>query len=229
MKKEQLDELYHLLRVASNHASNTMVKTGLSDLEVIDTIGGLSKHLLAGGDYPALIKFSMYYGRRFLLKPTYEAIEHTSWQFDRIIELGAGTGWLGRGLSAELDLLPCVFIDKRPWVLIDTIADLETKEGRQEVLGLLKDGDLLVMADLLHCLKTPKEIMSCFSKWPMAILEYCSTDTEYMESYTTQIARYGANPVMVESYADMFPDREVEIVDLDPYILILVDKEGGHD
>ena len=93
------------------------------------------------------------------------------------------------------------------------------------MLSAMKDGDLIVAADLLHCLDDPKKIMSHFSKWPMAILEYAPTNEEYAGSYSTQIKRYGADPIEPESFEDMFPDRNVEIVDLDPYILMLVEAK----
>ncbi len=66
MNKDQIDELYHLLRLASNMKGTGLVKTGLFVHEEVNTIYGIAKHLLAGGDYPALVRFSMYYGERFL-------------------------------------------------------------------------------------------------------------------------------------------------------------------
>lgn len=220
--KEQVDELYHLLRVASNMKASGM---GLTTHEEVDIIYGLTRHLLAGGDYPSLIRFSMYYGRRFLVGPTREAIVKTGWRPSRIVDLGSGLGWLGRGISTEFELIPCLFVDKRPWVFTDLVADLETEQGMAKVFSAMKDRDLIVAADLLHCLDNPKGIMSRFSKWPMAILEYCPTNMEYADSYSTQIKRYGATPIAAEDFVGMFPGRKVDIVDLNPYILLLVEAE----
>lgn len=222
MDKDQIDELYHLLRVASNLESSG---TGLTAREEINIMRGLTRHLFAGGDYLALIQFSAYYGTRFLLKPACEAIVKAGWNPRRVVELGAGLGWLGRGVSASLELVPCLFIDKRQWTLIDIIADLETDQGIEEVLTVMKDGDLIVAADLLHCLVDPKGIMSQFSKWPMAVLEYCPTSVEYASSYSMQIKRYGATPIEPDDFAGVFPGRRVDIVDLNPYILLLVEAE----
>ncbi|GAH60696.1 unnamed protein product, partial [marine sediment metagenome] len=119
----------------------------------------------------------------------------------------------------------CLFVDKRMWALTDLIADLETDQGLEEILTVMKDSDLIVMADLLHCLDDPKGIMSQFSKWPMAILEYCPTNMDYASSYSTQIKRYGAASIEPESFAGMFPGRKVDIIDMDPYILLLVGGE----
>ncbi len=227
VKKEQIDELYHLLRVVSNGDISTeeFARTGRPQREVNRIFHGLSRHLLAGGDYDALIQFSAYYGSRFLLKPACEAIDKTGWAPVGIVELGAGFGWFGRGVSALFESIPCLFVDKRHWVLIDIVADLETEHGLSKVLSAMREGDLIVAADLLHCLDDPKGIMSRFSKWPMAILEYCPISNDYAESYTTQLRRYGANPLATEVFEELFPGRRVDIVDIDPYILLLVEAE----
>lgn len=218
MDKSQIDELYHLLRCASNEK-----KTDIQAFSVQHLVYGLARHLLAGGDYPSLIQYSSWYGGRFLVDPTYEAIKGAGWKIDRVVELGAGTGWLGRALASKLGFLPTLFTDKRPWTMIDIVADLETQQGMEKVLSVMRDGDLIVAADLLHCLDDPKDIMSHFSKWPMAILEYCPTNKEYADSYSTQIRRYGATPIFPGAFAGMFEGRKADIVDMDPYILLLVE------
>ncbi len=223
MNKEQVDELYHLLRVVSN-----MKDTGAAGMEwfvqeEIDTIYGITRHLLAGGDYLALVKFCAYYGRRFLLQRVCDKLTETGWNPSRIVDLGAGLGWLGRGVATHFETVPCLLVDKRPWALIDIVANLETEEGLNKVLSVMKDGDLIVASDLLHCLDDPKGIMSQFSKWPMAILEYCPTDIEYATSYSTQLKRYGATSIEPDDFAGVFPGRKVDMADLDPYILLLVE------
>jgi len=227
VNRQEVDQLYHLLRVASNAVREQGVnsKTGLTPQEEVNVFRGLCNHLLGGGDYPALIRFSQYYGERFLLESTLRAVRGTEWQFSRVVELGAGLGWLGRGVAAGLGSLPTLFVDKRSWVLIDVVANLETEAGIEVVLNQLKEGDLIVAADLLHCLDNPTEVIGHFSKWPLAALEYCSANTDHDTSYCTQIGRYGATPIMPEDFRDMFPGRKVDIVDLEPYILLLVDKE----
>lgn len=228
MNKEQIDELYHLLRVTSNIVQGKPVnlKTGLTPAEEVSVLYGLCRHLLAGGDYNALIKFSAYYGERFLLEPTYRAIQRQNWSPTRVVDFGSGLGWLGRGLAANLGLLPTLFVDKRPWTLVDVVADLETEEGRTRVFSMMKDGDLIVMSDFLHCLDNPKEVMEPFSRWPVAALEYCPTRVDYRDSYSTQVSRYGAKPVSSEALQDIFPSRRIDAEDLDPYILLLVDRAG---
>jgi len=222
MDKQQIDELYHLLRVVSNMGASGI---GYTAHEESDIVYGLARHLLGGGDYSALVRFSMYYGRRFLTEPVREAIAKAGWRPSRIIELGSGLGWLGRSVGAEFNLIPCLFIDKRPWAFTDIIADLETEQGLGKILSVMEDGDLIVAADLLHCLDDPKGIMSNFSKWPMAVLEYAPTNEDYADSYSIQIKRYGATPIRPEDFVDMFPGRKVDIVDMDPYILLLVEAE----
>lgn len=229
MTKEQLDEFYHLLRVASNTTAvkNAMdLTTGLTQGEEQEILYGICRHLLAGGDYAALVGFSQYYGQQFLVNPTYDAIKSTGWEFDRVVEFGAGLQWLGRSLAAKFGCLPALFIDKRPWVLTDIVADLETLKGRKEVLDALKPRDLIVMADFLHCLEDPKEVMSSFSNWPKAILEYCPSDQLHRQSFNNQLARYGGSPIDPGSYIGMFPRAEwLDVIELDPYMLLLVGPE----
>lgn len=225
MTREEIDQLYHLLRKVSNIAGEIDTTTGLTPAEEISVYEGLCRHLLSGGDYLALVRFSSYYGTKFLVEPTYEATKKTGWEFSRIVEFGSGLGWLGRGLSARLGLLPCMFIDKRPWTLTDVVADLETEKGREQVLGEMRDGDLIVMCDFLHCLDNPEEVLEPFSKWPMVVLEYMPTNPGHRKSYFTQISRYGATPFHPEGVTGVFealPGRSVDAVDLDPYLLFLV-------
>lgn len=221
MNKEEIDELYHLLRRASNIRVDPTA--GLTPLEEINILYGLCRHLLAGGDYAALIKFSQYYGRRFLLKPTCDAISKTGWAFTRIVEFGAGLGWLGRGVAAEFNLLPTLFIDKRPWVMIDVVADLETEKGIEVALSHLREDDLIIMCDFLHCLDAPEALVSTFQHWPIVILEYSPVDPSHRESYSIQAARYGAKPIKPENYMTMFPGRKVDVKEADPYIILLVE------
>lgn len=222
MKKEQLDELYHLLRVATN--------TGYAQqsTEITDAICGLAGHLLAGRDYLRLIQYSRYYGEKYLLDPTYEAIRARGWQPKRFVDLGAGLGWLGRGLAVRFKIAEVLTIDKRPWVTIDVVADLELGSGLRIVNEQLKEGDILVMSDLLHCVENPEGILKAFAGYSMAILEYMPADKAYAASYRKQIKRYGGNPLqagelIVEILSRL--GRKTDVIDLDPYVLILIDKE----
>lgn len=227
MNKRDFDQLYHLLRVASNDAAKGDInhKTALTSVEVGGVVYGIARHLLAGGDYLALVKFSCYYGENFLVAPTIKAIRKTGWPFTRVVEFGAGMSWLGRGVAASFGLLPTMFVDKRAWTLIDTVADLEAENDRRKVLNRMAAGDLIVMSDFLHCVENPKEIIEAFAGWRMAVLEYCPTDSEYRESYSEQITRHGAKPIVAEEYAEMFAPRYMDVVDLNPYILILANRE----
>jgi len=225
LKKQEIDQLYHLLRQASNISEDYRINTKacLTPQEQINVIYGLCRHLLAGGDYSALVQYSQFYGLSYLLEPTFQAIKSIGWQPKRIVDFGAGLGWLGRGLAAKFGLLPTLFVDKRPWSLINLVADLETQEGIDAVLNELSDGDLIVSCDLLHCLEDPQQEMADFSGWPMAMLEYYPTNQEFKKSYSLQIHRYGACSLTYPELKDVFPDRVSRTIPIDPYILMLVD------
>lgn len=220
MDKERMDELYHLMRVASNSAAQQKRP------DIASSIYGLSRHLLAGGDYLNLIQYCAYYGESFLLQPTCEQLHIKGWKPERIVEFGAGLGWLGRGLSVMFSGLPALYVDKRHWTMIDIVADLETAEGMNKVAKQMRTGDLIVMSDFLHCIESPKKLLTAFSSFPMAILEYMPTNEEYVASYTSQLERYGGNPIPAGTLESMLSSlgRRTDIKDLDPYILILIDS-----
>ncbi len=224
MEKGQLDELYHLLREVSNEGSRTY------PTDITDAIYGLAGHLFAGTDYLRLIQYCKFYGEKFLLQPTYEAIQERGWQPSRIVEFGAGLGWLCRGLAVKFKTADVITVDKRPWVGTDILTDLETPAGRDQVKLLLKDGDIIVMSDFLHCVESPLDILKAFPECPMAILEYLPVNRAYAESYRTQLRRYGGNPIQsVELISDMLGGlgRKADVRDLEPYILMLIDKEDS--
>lgn len=226
MEKKEIDQLYHLLRRLSNieDEKDSRGKATLTNQEQIHTYYGLCRHLLAGGDYQALVQYSQMYGEMFLIEPAYKAIRRANWKPTRIVELGAGLGWLSRGLSAKFGLMPYLLVDKRPWPLTSIVADIETQKGVSEVLRNLKGGDIIVVCDVLHCLDDPYEVMANFSGWPTLVLEYMPEDDNFRESYSTQIMRYGANPLLrIDDFDRIFPCRAHTISDANPYVMLLIE------
>lgn len=187
MDKDFIDRLYHELRL--------LCISG--DPNESTAVLGITTHLTKpGGDYPGLLQFLAYYGSRFLLEHAYRAVCMHLEKPERIVEFGAGLAWLGRGLSNRFGV-PSLHIDKRQTPFIDLIADLEAEQGRKLVLSAMKDGDLIVMSELLHCLDDPREVLASFSRWPMLIIEFRGHDVrEYANSYVDQIAKFGCKPVV---------------------------------
>lgn len=222
MEKHELDTLYHLLRKVSNEGNQQ------TSTEITDAVFGLAGHLLAGRDYLRLIQYSRYYGEKFLLGSTYSAIENHRWFPKRLVDFGAGLGWLSRGLAVKFKGIPeVVTVDKRPWGGTDVLADLEELKGIELVYSQMKNDDIIVMSDFLHCITNPKEILTRFSAWPMVILEYSPIDEDWAKSYGEQVGRYGGNCITPEALTKILEgiSRGVDIQDLDPYILILVDRD----
>ena len=221
MFKEQVDELYHLLRVVSNDAAD-------DDRDQNDAFVWLVKHVLEGGYYLGLVKYCAFYGEKFLLQRTYEAICDTKWEFTRIAEFGAGLGWLSRGLASKFKIADVITVDKRLWGAINLVADLETSSGLGVVGEALRKGDLIVMSDFLHCVENPGSILHAFSEYPMAVLEYMPTNTTFTESFNNQLRRYGGDPINAEEMLKIVKStgRYTVIIDLDPYVLMLIDKEA---
>ncbi len=185
MKREEIDQLYHQLR---------RVCTESDGLEK-NALHGLASHLLSHkGDYTGLLSFLDYYGAEYVLpdikKLLMQAASKTGFDFMRVVELGAGFGWLGRGLSTAFSV-PALLCDGRQWTGIDVVADIESTNGIKRILDELLPGDLIVMADVLHCLDNPAHVLSHFCKYPMLIVEYRHINQDYMDSYNAQIAKFG--------------------------------------
>ncbi len=223
MHKEEMDELYHLLRKASNEGS------GNYSAEPANVVYGMAKHLLEGKDYLRLVQYCQYYGEKYLLQPTYEAILEKDWSPSWIVEFGAGLGWLCRGLTVKLKASGAFTIDKRMWAATDLVADLETTDGIELVQDRLKGGDIIVMSDFLHCVEDPEIILKTFSAYPMAILEYMPTNGQWADSYQDQLKRFGGNPINSIELTGMLGrlGRQADVKELDPYILILIDQEAA--
>ena len=222
MDRKEWDQFYHLLRTVSNS----------SDEEEVMAAAGIAAHLIGeedGGYYMGLLTCLSYYGKRFLLEPVCEAAAVRKLKFDRVVEFGAGEGWLSEGMGKHF-MVPHLQIDKRGWTADTMVANLETKEGIESVLKVLKPGDLIVMSDFLHCLDNPAMTMANFPGWNTVVLEYVPFSSAYMRSYKTQLERHGAKPFHERGQiAQIFTFRGRYTYNLDPYILTIIGKMSGKE
>lgn len=195
MEKAFIDELYHQLRelcVTDN-------------IPAKEAMFGLVSHLTrSDGDYPGLLRFLDYYGTLYVLPHVMVALESVpALTACRIVEFGAGTGWLGRGIARRLGGRPTLFVDKRQYTLIDVVADLESKNGAKRVLDEMEPDDLIVMSDFIHCLEVPRKVLEPFAKWPMVVVEYMPNNTRYGRSWAEQLEKFGHDPIA--SIREVFP------------------------
>ena len=212
MNKVELDELYHNLR--------ELCVT--EDTQQKEAVLGITAHLTnPGGDYIGLLRFLSYYGENYILPRVLSALRSARIHMERVVEFGAGFGWLGRGISNANNGMPVVFIDKRQYVFTDIVADLETVQGRDRVLEQMKDGDLMVMSEFLHCVDNPEKVLRPFAKWPMLVVEYSSLSSFYMKSYNEQIKRYDC--ILVPDFRKVFPGRKLSRYDADPYAILIAE------
>ncbi len=222
MDRKEWDQFYHLLRVVSNSP----------DEEEIMAAAGIAAHLIGeedGGYYMGLLTCLSYYGKRFLLEPVCKVVTDRKLEFDRIVEFGAGEGWLSEGMGKHF-MVPHLRIDKRGWTADTMVANLETKEGIKSVLEVLKPGDLIVMSDFLHCLDNPAMTMIEFPDWNTVVLEYVPFSVAYMKSYKAQLEKYGAKPFHERGQlAEIFTFRKRNTYSLDPYVLTIVGKLHGKE
>ena len=198
MNQWEINELYHLLRRACVEG----------DREELVALKKISNHLLSYTPvYTDLNHFSDYYGRRWLAKSIQVAIDAFLEKghpiVGRVVDIGCGTGWLGKALAQHFHVPP-VLIDKRffqgmsearelggDWDLID----IEEPKGLARLKEQLMENDLIVMCDTLHCLKNQKEVIDELGSWDVFIIEYTGMSNAHYSSYDVQTKMYGSEGV----------------------------------
>ena len=197
--QQSIDHIYHLLR-------HLNVRGVDKDDELCQAIIGISEHLLSkDGDYQSLLTFNTIYGERFILPNLLEWIEMHNRPIDRVIELGCGTGWLGRGIAEHFGA-NLILTDNRARGQLDiTQLDVESEEGRYKLHSMVNEDDLVVLCDVLHCLK-PSDMIELSLAIPtncqMLVLEYKSTYYAYNNSFDEQIKKKGCIGIGVRDIAD---------------------------
>lgn len=237
ISKHQIDELYHLLRVAHG-----------SDKETRDSIIGLAYHILRKPDYVSLALYLDFYGSRYLLPEVQKFLGACgSTSASKIFDLGAGTGWVGASLARHYGT-HAVLVDKRSLVLLkysdegneSLHVDLEAQDSvnYKHLLDIITGDDLVVMVDLLHCIDKPSELLEQLKdKAPILILEYVAHEhADWRKSYSSQLVDYGAHAFdgnqilsMVEGiykevahgpHTNTKPSTHVKYQLVEPYIMI---------
>lgn len=217
MPKIWWDQFYHFLRMLCTDG----------DEEDLRIARDLFNHLTTPrGIYDSLLNYMEYYSTQFLLPTIGYYIKEFPWRttFTRVVDLGAGKGWLGRGLSEDLGLrYPPLLVDRRPWEGA-TVLDLEKQEGIQALMKMLvPPQDLIVCSELIHCLDVPSLLLDAIRDYPLVILEYDIAYLDLGASYDRQVSEYGARPIDLVGLAGLLAPREVTNRHLPPYVLLLSD------
>lgn len=201
--KDNVDQLHILLR-----------RLATEPVEIRRPIVALVHNLLIRNDYRSLLTFSQWYGETFLLP---EVIKLLNIKPKRIVELGAGMGWLGKGLAEHFGV-PYVPVDRRAFIPDVVLANLETDEGIDTLIETLEEGDFVVMADLLHCLESGRIPMLAEALYDhsVLILEY-TTKGEAGEAFTHHAKTRGCDFDYVYHIPAFLRDKEVKEADLYPY------------
>lgn len=181
MDTEHLELLYHLLRSVSNEENPKQSEAVL----------GLANHLLEEGSYEGLLAFLEFHGTNPNLILAVAALlsKHKP---QRLVDIGAGTGWLSRALTQLMGLEKPLCVDKRPWLGVSLLLDLENPENYLKLESKLSPGDCILACNFLHCIENPREFTVHFSSWPMVVIEYWPTIKSHQVSYLRQLYRYGA-------------------------------------
>ena len=187
--EKDVGEFYHITRKLSNHKRSDVLD---------EAISGIYKHLMSGPDYDGLLKFLEFYSTSYLADPINNILKNHKWiNYDRVYDLGAGRGWLGKCV-AEINQSELISVDKRDWSLTnqystDWILNLEDPYSIGKLVGGLDPAnDLVCMSEFLHCINNAKELLEALVPFPLLIVEYIGRTEEHFSSYKKQLARYSA-------------------------------------
>lgn len=210
--QQEWDAFYHVLRKVSVS----------KDLDEQVAATALTAHLTSrGGNYAALLDFLAFYGTRFIAPRVKEQLRSfdTGFRPRRIVEIGAGIGWLGRELG-EFYEAEVLLIDKRPWTPDTVVIDVEAINGMDTLLKVLNEGDLVVCCELIHCLEESKqiELLRKLTTFPTLIVEY-DFGHEYSESYLEQISSLGASRF---AHSNIAAQNPVFTRKIPPYVMYVM-------
>ncbi len=224
MEKEQVDQLYHLLRQLSNEAADPSTTVDkLSQLTVSQeaaAIKGLINHL-DKSNYPQLLSFSTMYGMKYIVPAVAKIIKQNNVQVNRFLDVGCGNGWLGINLSLRFNKSH-VLIDKREHIFGTIPLNFEIPKDMDTFKSMIADYDVITMCDFLHCVDNPKAILDAIPWNNIVVVEYIPSKESYMDSYKSQLARYGASSFTHEELCDILYPRVLDMIDADPYEIFLL-------
>ena len=186
MNEESIDQLYSNLRYLS-YTEEPEWKKAISDL---------TNYLLGDGHYESLVNFESQYGKYFLLPHFINIACRMEASIRRVVDLGCGLGWLGDGLHKALDLeLPPLLVDKRPWTKDCFIFDLEQEDLCKLFDEYIKEDDLIVCSELIHCLDNVSKLrlIDTIKNYSFIICEFGCSDRRLAETYDHQCILKGCS------------------------------------
>jgi len=196
-----IDQVYHSLRVANTELP----------IDAVEALGRIAHHLLSkDGDYPALLDFLSYYGTKYLSADILSAVACSRIQFERVVELGCGSGWTSNVISTRYGV-PRLKTDNRQWSKDIVVIDLENVNGITHFKEMLVPNDLIVLSDVIHCLNLPtrSKLLYELIDYDVLVLEYLPERTTYTKSYSKQIRSKGCVPVNRRDMMQLGEGREI--------------------
>jgi len=159
----------------------------------------------------SLLHFSKFYGIQYILPKVIELVVKEGWaRSNTVVDLGAGFGWLGTGLSKYLNIPGVMEYDKRPWSPQTIFWDAEEAESSIVNYDFCAPTDALVVSsDFLHCLneRSIKRIVARFFAFNQIHIYYSGGAVPCMESYLAQTVKYGSTDITPEKLFSLI--REV--------------------
>lgn len=158
---------------------------------------GLTVHLLSGGDYRSLLTFSNMYKKKYVLPELIQFINEDMGK--RIVDLGSGGLDWGRKLAQEKGM-DYMCVDKRKWDGVDLVLDVE----REDLREYLKDGDILLMSEFIHCVDD-LESLRPLEGYPWVIVE---PNLVRGSPLWRQLKEFGGNPRSIKEILTFLNERE---------------------
>ena len=145
--------------------------------------------------YSVLVELLEEFGKLYLLPVIKQVYPE---KVIRVVDWGAGSGWLGY----ELGHTP-VFVDKRPLAKyqgIQELFDVETvsEESENRIAEISMDSDISILSEVLHCLtqEAQDQLVQCINSDELLVIEQVADGTRVSAIAEQQIALASGQPLM---------------------------------
>lgn len=175
------------------------------------------------GDYTGARSYLNELGAKLILPTALSIMDILAppLEFTRVVELGAGFGWMGRGISSYYKL-PYLSVDLSDYAPVDIIADIESPQGQRVITDRLLPLDLIVMSEVIHCLKDPISAMKPFWAWPMVVIEFWPAAISYCPIFNNGEKNYHLGHAPEKTIHDIFPNSKIRTFSIETHALWVI-------
>lgn len=167
--------------------------------------GSYDTDLMDAQPYAYLANFLEWYGERYIFPKIIDMVVETELPrrlvFDKIVELGPGTGWLIKALAPQFSHAKCYAVDKRIFLYREGegVKFIDRNlENADEIADLRKDlaltrSSLIIANQFLHCVENPIRVIDEFAEQTWLVVEVDSDPI--LPHWASQMKLFGATPM----------------------------------